>query len=75
MQRAAGLVLAFALIGNANADCELFYAPPDIRAAALRFHHDVDERRKEQTHAAVREGPPKVPRGHHLAHQQATLAR
>ena len=67
MQRAAGLALVFTLIGNANADCELLYAPPDIRAAALRFHHSVDERRSEQTPAIVREKPSKAPRGRQMA--------
>lgn len=53
MQRIAALTLAFAIAGNANADCDLFYAPRDIRNASLAFHHSLEERRAVASHDMV----------------------
>ncbi|MGN2247948.1 hypothetical protein ACFWZ3_14785 [Frateuria sp. GZRR35] len=37
--------------GTARADCELLYAPPDIRARLMAFHHANELRRaREQLH-------------------------
>lgn len=51
MQRTLMLVLMLSLSAKASADCDLRYAPPEVRAAALAFHHQASER--HQTHANV----------------------
>ncbi|UGB38634.1 hypothetical protein [Frateuria soli] len=58
------LALACALAcGTARADCELLYAPPEIRARLLAFHHATELRRaREQArHDAGRPRKPPQP--------------
>lgn len=48
------LVLAIVLASRARADCELQYAPPDIRARLLAFHYANELRRaRELAHGPV----------------------
>lgn len=43
------LALPAMLAGRpARADCELLYAPPDIRTRLLAFHHANEQRRAEE---------------------------
>jgi hypothetical protein len=59
MQRTLILALTLSLSANASADCDLRYAPPDVRAAALAFHHRASERRPISADRAMR--VPRVP--------------
>jgi hypothetical protein len=62
MLRTLMLALMFSLSANANADCDLRHAPPDVRAAALSFHHHDSERRQAQTDHTARAAIQRVPR-------------
>lgn len=61
MPRALMLTLMLTLSANASADCDLRFAPADVRAAAWAFHHSTSEPRTGPTgnasHAAVQETP------------------
>lgn len=62
MLRTLMLALMFSLSANANADCDLRYAPPDVRAAAQAFHHHTSERRQAHTDHTARAAIQRVPR-------------
>ncbi|WP_267221993.1 hypothetical protein [Dyella silvae] len=55
MKRIAGLLMMVSLMSRANADCELLYAPPEVRAAALKFHHQISQRREPPRQMDMRE--------------------
>jgi hypothetical protein len=61
------LILSLLLAsGPARADCELLYAPPELRARLLAFHHANELRRaREQPRGAVADGgaTPAAPSG------------
>ena len=62
MQRTLMLALMLSLSANASADCDLRYAPPEVRAAAQAFHHHVSERRPSSANNAARAAIQRVPR-------------
>lgn len=62
MARTALFVVIFALARNASADCDLRYAPPEVRAAAQAFHHHASERRPSSANNAARAAIQRVPR-------------
>ncbi|MHA6206238.1 hypothetical protein ACXU4B_17560 [Dyella soli] len=74
MQRAASLALFFALAGSAHADCELPFAPPEIRAAAQAFHQRIQPHRATQVQNTVRGHAPKVPPRPHATVDPASQA-
>jgi hypothetical protein len=61
MPRALMLTLLLSLSANASADCDLRFAPAEVRAAAWAFHHSTGEPRPGPTdhplHAAVQTTP------------------
>lgn len=65
MQRTLMLALMLSLSANASADCDLRYAPPEVRAAALAFHHQASERHPSQADNAARAVMQRVPRVEH----------
>ncbi|KLD63757.1 hypothetical protein [Dyella japonica] len=65
MPRTLMLALMLSLSANTNADCDLRYAPPDVRAAALAFHHHTSERRQAHTGHTARAAIQRVPREEH----------
>lgn len=65
MQRTLILALTLSLSANASADCDLRYAPPDVRAAALAFHHRASEQRRSHANNAARPAIQRVPREEH----------
>jgi hypothetical protein len=74
MARTALFVLIFALSRNASADCDLRYAPAEVRAAALAFHHQASERHPSHANNAVRAAMQQVPRVEH-PNQPSAIAR
>lgn len=75
MPRTAALILAITAAGSAHADCELPYAPPEVRAAALAFHHRTDERRGVKQQNMMRKEPAKSSRKPVEASISSTPAR
>jgi hypothetical protein len=51
-------------VGRAHADCELLYAPPEVRAAALTFHHQMTQPRETLEQTKAREHSLKATRRH-----------
>lgn len=52
MRLAACFYLALSIFGTAQADCDLRYAPPDVRSAAMAFHYSTFERRANHSHSS-----------------------
>ena len=52
MQRFAASILALVLAESVHADCELPFAPPEVRATAMTFHHRADELRSSHHRAS-----------------------
>lgn len=65
MHRTLLLALVLSLSAKANADCDLRYAPPEVRAAALAFHHQASERRQSHANNAAHPVIQRVPRVEH----------
>jgi len=74
MQRTLLLALMLSRSANACADCDLRYAPPEVRAAALAFHHQASERHPSQADNAARAVMQRVPRVEH-PDQPSAIAR
>ncbi|AIF46027.1 hypothetical protein [Dyella japonica] len=74
MKRTASLFLVSALMGSAHADCELPYAPPEVRAALLSFHHQTVQRLETAKHPSTREHAVKAMQGHDMHRKAETRA-
>lgn len=81
MQRTLMLALMLSLSAKASADCDLRYAPPEVRAAALAFHHHASEGHPSHANNAARAVIQPVPRVEHaerpsaIAHVERRPAR
>ena len=74
MHRILLLALVLSLSAKANADCDLRYAPPEVRAAALAFHHQASERHQSHADNAAHAVMQRVPRIEH-PDQPSAIAR
>ena len=74
MQRTLMLTLMLSLSAKASADCDLRYAPPEVRAAALAFHHQASERHQAHANNEARAAIQQVPRVEH-AERPSAIAR
>jgi hypothetical protein len=50
MQRMLSALLLLSLSAQTQADCELPFAPSEVRATALTFHHAMEKARQERPH-------------------------
>jgi hypothetical protein len=74
MQRTLMLALMLSPSLNAHADCDLRFAPPEVRAAALAFHHHASEHPPVSTDHAVHAAIQRAPRVQH-ADRAAVIAQ